>query len=262
MAEDKLVFSTTSAEQSGELRYEPLGSKQIRLLMIHPGTKDSDTQCSLSISPFPPPLDSSSYYTLSYAWGDSAAVVSIEVNGRRKGITRNLEGALRQFRSQTKGTTWWVDGIYIDQGDNAEKSSQVYLTHYIYMGARTVHVWLGTGADESTSVMQMLVACEDTGFPETIMRGLLSRDKSILQIFLDFFNCPHWKRVWIVQELVCASDVVVHCGDWWVNWSTLVKVNEMLRRLEINRYPRIDGDIKINYASSIYSNDVARTTEI
>jgi hypothetical protein len=102
MAEDKLVLSTTSAEQNGGLRYEALGSKQIRLLMIHPGTKDSDIQCTLSVSPFPPPPDSSSYPALSYTWGDSAAVVSIEVNGKRKGITQNLEAALRQFRSQTK----------------------------------------------------------------------------------------------------------------------------------------------------------------
>jgi hypothetical protein len=61
-----MTTTATLAKDSGDLRYTPLGSKQIRLLTIHSGPKDSDIECTLSISSFPPPLDSPSYHALSY----------------------------------------------------------------------------------------------------------------------------------------------------------------------------------------------------
>jgi hypothetical protein len=133
---------------------------------------------------------------------------------------------------------------------------------YIYMGAGAVHIWLGTESETSTFVMQMLVASDETCFPERIMRSLWTQDKSILQGFIDFFNGPYWKQAWILQEVVCASDTYVHCRDWWVKWSTLVTVNEMLYKLEENRWPHTDVSVEIDSPKSIHSLDVVLITSV
>lgn len=42
--------------------------------------------------------DDPSYAALSYVWGDPADTVEIKINGYTSAVTRNLHGALRQFR--------------------------------------------------------------------------------------------------------------------------------------------------------------------
>lgn len=44
----------------------------------------------------------------------------------------------------------------------------------------------------------------------------------------NFFQHPWFQRVWVIQEVILAQQVAVHCGVEMISWQELVKVNELL----------------------------------
>ena len=50
----------------------------------------------------------------------------------------------------------WVDAICINQNDDVEKSWQVAMMWDIYQKAETVRVWLGSAADASNHLMDVM----------------------------------------------------------------------------------------------------------
>ncbi|EAT82310.1 hypothetical protein SNOG_09975 [Parastagonospora nodorum SN15] len=84
----------------------------------------------------------------------------------------------------------------------------------IYAKAERVVIWLGTTqADSLTSE----IAMEEFGDPgglAKISRMITEKD----QIWkwaslLDLMNNTYWKRMWVIQELVVANDVIIQCGN-------------------------------------------------
>ena len=72
-----------------------LGKKEIRLLTLHPGSRDDPMKCDLSVvqlDEFP------IYEALSYTWGDPAVVVPILLHDTPFNITTNLYSALLHLR--------------------------------------------------------------------------------------------------------------------------------------------------------------------
>ena len=136
-------------------QYEPLddNSSRFRLLRLQL-IENSTIKCELEPSII---TDCEPYEALSYTWGSNEKVETITVNGKALDITDNLYAALKHLALPDKERLLWIDGICINQEDDAysEKSQQVQLMRSIYIHASTVIFWLG----KSTSEIQVLMRC-------------------------------------------------------------------------------------------------------
>lgn len=126
---------------------------EFRLLTILPGPEGGNIRCTLEhVSLTSPPR----YEALSYTWGDPKGYLcevpakgnpkrhyTIRIDGHHARVTYNLHSAIQELRHRISPRVVWVDAIYIDQKNNAERSEQVQLMAKIYSQASRVLVWLG-----------------------------------------------------------------------------------------------------------------------
>jgi hypothetical protein len=115
---------------------------EITVLDVQPAQDiNADLVCKLRTISLHTPLWR--YDALSYAWGNTATVENIIVNGIFKRVTRNLVSALRHLRDTASVVTLWVDAISINQSDVAEREQQVRLMRKIHRYAIATRAWLG-----------------------------------------------------------------------------------------------------------------------
>ena len=74
---------------------------------------------------------------------------------------------------------------------------------------------------------------------------------------------PYWQRLWIVQELALARQVVLHCGSRTTSWSKFLETGSQMLQPRPNA-PLMLGDSRSNadssneHASSYYLSDAER----
>ena len=140
---------SASAESTGSI-YKLLGygNRQIRVLVIKPGTYQSDIETEFEYVNLGGTSDQPTrFYALSYYWGDSSknASLSIDMEGKavhKIGISSTLERAIRRFRRPDVPIRIWIDAACINQDDLEERAQQVAMMGSIYSGADMVCVWL------------------------------------------------------------------------------------------------------------------------
>ncbi|KAH7088033.1 heterokaryon incompatibility protein-domain-containing protein, partial [Paraphoma chrysanthemicola] len=189
--------------------YSPLKSElgSIRLLRIMPHEDETaDIQCELFEYPLHISRSTHPYEALSYVWGDPDKTYPILVQGTRFNVTVNLYAALLQLRNHSIERVLWVDAICIDQGNQAEKERQIQNMANIYGQANRVLVWLGEASNDS-----------DLAFNE--MRRVKGKeDMTTLEIQrlelagLALLQRPWFQRIWILQEIAAAQNVLIMCG--------------------------------------------------
>ena len=150
------------------------------------------------------------YNALSYVWGDSPERVTINCNGHRTFITRNLYNALKQIWKVTPKQVLWADALCINQDDDEEKGHQVSMMGDIYKTATTVLIWLGE--DKNTFARSWSAINMAANKPGTFT------DDSALD---DFLAHPWFTRVWTLQEVLLARKAVLICGTRWIDWRLL-----------------------------------------
>ncbi|KAK3665945.1 hypothetical protein LTR22_003264 [Elasticomyces elasticus] len=123
--------------------YSPVGSRQIRLLYVAPGTGYTNIECTLSEVDLAEDL---AYEAVSYCWGSSEKPCNILCNGRRMPVTESAVDALWRFRLPTTVRAVWLDAVCIDQANASEKGEQVVMMAEIYGGAKQVLAWVGHAA--------------------------------------------------------------------------------------------------------------------
>ncbi|KAH9215258.1 heterokaryon incompatibility, partial [Leptodontidium sp. 2 PMI_412] len=74
------------------------------------------------------------YDALSYCWGDTLQISTIEVDGRSVEVSKNLAEALFNAGLEV-GDHIWADAICIDQSNLYEKSYQIMRMGQIYSQA-------------------------------------------------------------------------------------------------------------------------------
>jgi hypothetical protein len=116
--------------------------------------------------------------------------------------------------------------------NDEEKGHQVQLMRFIYEQAQIVHIWLGCEEQGSEGAMKFLLHIqENKPDDDWIFQGLYDNSaKSTLDGVTALFRRPYWKRVWIIQELVCAKNAVVHCGNLSIRWSTVLRLQRLLAK--------------------------------
>ncbi|TAQ91386.1 hypothetical protein B7494_g316 [Chlorociboria aeruginascens] len=182
------------------------------------------------------------YDALSYTWGTDANAPgsSISISGQTFKVTVNLSAALRQLRDSHYLIPLWVDAVCINQQDSKEKGKQIPMMKRIYEGARHTVVWLGPAADNSDAIMDAWDHIGEKAFKANVLditpdiRAVLfdanpdeqrnAIERSIKELSNEVgWNFPYaarkalterdyWRRVWIVQEIVLARNVIILCG--------------------------------------------------
>jgi hypothetical protein len=115
---------------------------------------------------------------LSYVWGDTSGIHTLECSGMGIRITANLDYALRTLRFEDKPRTLWVDSICINQKNVFERSQQVRNMQEIYANAKPVLVWLGEESQKDASAFYSL---------RQLQHQLTNRDESWFLIRLGWY---------------------------------------------------------------------------
>ncbi|KAL8845985.1 MAG: hypothetical protein Q9221_008889 [Calogaya cf. arnoldii] len=191
------------------------------------------------------------YEALSYTWGEAGERGIIFVNGHPFSVTMNLCVALKYIRKAERTRTIWIDAICINQDSTLEKTHQVRLMRDIYRGASKVLVWLGESDGEMSMTVEHL---QKRGVFQLQMEDELG---PFLLGLAKIFKQPWWSRIWVVQEVLVASEPpLLGCGHIWLSWDDLeVGVNN-LKRQEISG----DGDVESGFENPLDFYDIGRMT--
>lgn len=185
------------------------------------------------------PLDSLpvEYEAVSYCWGDPSPVDKIWFgNNSYIDITASASAILRYVADAKKASWIWIDALCIDQKNNKEKGHQVRLMRDIYPSATKVIAYLGLSSADSDLAMKFLETLStaiETEIPDhqsaefswTQARNTLnsfSRGQWRAIKFLLDRNC--FNRLWIVQEMVLASNITFVCGSLELDWKVCLKI--------------------------------------
>ncbi|KAK1831032.1 heterokaryon incompatibility protein-domain-containing protein [Podospora conica] len=216
---------THHRQGDGQFRYRELQESCIRLLKLFPGKK-TRIRCEMvhaSLNNLP------RYMAISYAWGEASDTRTIELNNAIVPITASLYGALNAVRyHKSRMVLVWADALCINQKDTAERSEQVALMTRIYAEADRVAVWLGPEEDDSSSAISFLqhvsnLANTDTGeFVSLVESEAAKPDSGHFGSVVNLFEREYWDRLWIVQEVINARSITVHCGASKISWPAVI----------------------------------------
>ncbi|KAM3084064.1 hypothetical protein ACMFMF_001421 [Clarireedia jacksonii] len=215
-------------------QYRPLNYDQdeIRLLQIfHSPSEDDLIHCQLIHTRL---NDARPYYALSYAWGSKVHPDPIIVNGELFTVTVSLMGALGRLRPSTADEEifLWVDAICIDQNNTSEKNNQIRKMRIIYQTAQRVCAWIGRASDDSSSAIQLVRELNSAS--QDHVKEMLqdpSREEQFLSLKV-LFRRQYWWRIWVIQEVSSAREVMVFCGCEAIPLTELNNVCDILKREE------------------------------
>lgn len=199
--------------------YSPLdpSSKCIRLLELLPSAPSETVRCKLHV------VDRTccpSYVALSYTWGSPQNRQPIDLDDMEFHVQENLWNFLSTMRLCRRWQLFWIDAICIDQSSISERNHQVNMMRDIYAGAELTVVWLGQATDSSDLAISYIASL---GLPAQETKSALEKAlRSLLEQ-------PYWSRIWIVQELMLAKDVMFYCGTKSFSWHQLASLRQTIK---------------------------------
>ena len=270
--------------------YKPLSHElpEIRLLQVQQSrSKTAPVCCSLNTVSL---SDNPNYFALSYVWGEPNFDEQIFIDGTATAVTKALLEPLRNIRDVFGTVLLWVDALCINQQDTNEKNQQVQLMKEIYSNAATVISWLGRkerAFDEAFDLLQRILDASSKYGPDEFDAALkletqkpdsrlvffsgtakdrmrmLSWDarcwligkRAIIAdawaLIAEIFIHPrYWTRVWIFQECVLASNLIVMAGNRTIDINAITLwMSFLARRLAENhrRAYLFDSEIDTEY---------------
>ncbi|RDI76617.1 hypothetical protein Vi05172_g13390 [Venturia inaequalis] len=225
-------------------RYQQLPEDgHIRLLKLQPGTRGDNIHSYLETVSIKDAFRK--YECVSYVWGDTPEYRRIIVGGHSFYVKLNLFAALQHFRDATTTRTLWVDSICIQQTDPPEKGRQVQLMGKIYENGLRTLVWLGVDSlGKASEAVDFLKSTSQVARDLSERYGNIlktpalpgdqnpvSQDIEQWKLFREFVNLPWFSRVWVMQEVGIAADVVMRWGDAEISFSDVINVNELQRHV-------------------------------
>ena len=209
-------------------------SRQIRVVRILPGALAHEMKVKIN----PVDWDTATYDALSYTWGSHLILRRvITVNDRPFLVTDSLFRALRQLRRTKEMRSVWIDALCINQWDNHEKERQVAMMRHIFNNAKRVHIWLGEAPIQLASAFDFVrrLAAAEPSQIGTICAQVSDTWRQPLQ---EILHRKWWSRVWIVEEVALAHDIVIRSGQHELPWKTLSRFlqrSEQISGLDVDR---------------------------
>jgi hypothetical protein len=234
---------------------------EIRLLKLLPespseGAFESPIHSTLIYgyvdSPSLPP-----YEALTYFWGDQTVRRVITLDSAPVSITANLFLALQHLRRPSETRILWVDALCINQSDTAERSHQVSLMRDVYSRCARDVAWLGPLHDSDAFAPDWMSRGREEEGPipyadhvrsgMELMRRMKLRDLDHVSLKgnpglgsmlggREHHQLPYaqvdalgaifrepkvWSRVWVMQELSCASEVTLVYAREELDWAVV-----------------------------------------
>ena len=208
--------------------YDPLNESEFRLIRILQKTT-SNIKCEIEHHSLENPPD---YIAISYAWGDADDSEKIVLEGATIPVTVSLYGALWALREKKKSVLVWVDALSIDQKNRDERTQQVQYMTSIYSKATSVAIWLGPEGSDGKLGTTLLEEIAKNADSEHHIRSLLSSRSMGPEIpaLVSLFERDYWKRLWVVQEVFNAKDVIVHYGPSKLPWDVYKSASNAFQR--------------------------------
>ncbi|KAJ8130201.1 hypothetical protein O1611_g3431 [Lasiodiplodia mahajangana] len=212
------VASLTAA---GKYRYRALPSDtHLRLIYIIPDPEGAAVRVRFSAVPLP---DAPPFETLSYVWGSQNAARLIDVEGDSFEVGENLYDALCMLRLSDAERCFWIDALSINQSDVRERSTQVSMMPKIYAASQRTTVWLGAGANLSAETLELLHLM--TKNYDENPDADVTPNEEVWRELGDLYSNPWFYRVWIIQEVAMAQEVLVLLnGESW-SWTAFAQAS-------------------------------------
>ena len=205
------------------------------------------------------------FEAISYTWRGEKRTVHVLISGRRLAVTPTVARLLRYRRSFFSEAFLWIDGVCINQNDTAERGSQVLLMGDIYRHAERTRVWLAhpseaRGASEARGVMASLLSIDGLLHVTKETRMAMLEDIVLTDVKMPAVAAllarSYFHRVWVVQEVALAKEVLVTYGDIVMEWDALVRVAQLLL------HPRLIGQIHGRRDGWLTTVDVAGVVDL
>jgi hypothetical protein len=119
-----------------------------------------------------------------------------------------------------------VDAICINQDNIAERNHQVGFMSSIYRQAHCVIAWLGPETGTSHKAMSFLNQICEGSVPVADCDSL--RFKENWHAIKSLCEVPYWRRLWIIQEVVLASDILLCCGKDTLPGEAFINIRDLL----------------------------------
>ena len=216
----------TLSSSTQTYQYLPLKhDRDIRLLYLLPGSDEAPLSCSLrivSLSELPV------YEAISYTWGEPIFSASIECSPQgRLPITENLSAALFHLRLADRTRILWADAICINQQDLVERSHQVTLMRDTFERAENVIVWLGEDTGDANEAFEALQTIDSSSSDAHVFNILGSESGKALR---ELLGRSWFRRIWVVQELICARKATITCGNHAMEWEIFLDAAVRIRQ--------------------------------
>ncbi|KAK3074640.1 hypothetical protein LTR53_002785 [Teratosphaeriaceae sp. CCFEE 6253] len=182
--------------------------------------------------------DDMDFMAFSYTWGEASDQEEILINGVPVKVRRNLHDILMQMAENMrnieplKQVDCWFDALCINQGDLAEKNSEIRRMSQIYAASHCVHAWLGRGTAESEDVLMQFTARQTDDDDGDIEKGFMLVDRKRIEELPEFYvgianlvMRPFFTRAWCTQELAMARTLRVMAGRGMAGWSALASLS-------------------------------------
>lgn len=240
-------------------------TEQIRLLTLLPTGPYTEDDESVYVRCYLDVYDRDAlpkYEALSYNWGGEVRTRSIVCNGKSFPVTENCYKALKALgvrcfkRSKPLALPkLWIDAICINQDDNEERSGQVAMMGAIFHSATLTIVHLGDLVDAraASSSMFEIYALDavdtlhrlsqlmtEQELDYTDLRDILRNIDDFASVWKLFFAQSWFTRMWVVQEVLLADQILVLWGQHSIPWRCVELFASMPRQLA--RWSKILGD--------------------
>ena len=168
------------------------------------------------------------YDALSYYWGPPTDLKIVMLEETPVQIRSSLFSFLRVLLAHGQSRPIWLDVLCINQDDVTERNWQVSIMGDIYNHAALVRSWLGVAEPDADYALTYARINDSTILDPQVAKRVRNRAR---EGFRHLLRRPYWERLWIVQEIGLANDVVVHCGSQTVTWTQLM---DAFQSLELN----------------------------
>ncbi|KAM0307422.1 hypothetical protein ACHAPM_000137 [Fusarium culmorum] len=207
----------------------------IRILELLPAPREKALEGRLLVVDVDKPP---AYEALSYTWADASNDSSlcqrifIGHGNRALPITSSCHQGLRHLRKELGSVFIWVDSVCINQSDLEERSYQVAMMDDVFSRANVVHAYVGEdeygNSRKGTKAVPLLQSITEPARPPG--REFKNHASAILD---PFFQRPFFSRLWVVQEVLLARSVILHCGDKFTPITQDMVVKSQNNRVEI-----------------------------
>jgi hypothetical protein len=107
----------------------------------------------------------------------------------------------------------------------------------IYHRATRVIIWLGVAHKYTDDAVRCFKVAEKyCGEPDS-RNFKLARHPAWVRAFKVLLRNPYWERIWVMQEMILASELAIHWGTRTIEWSAFMRLAmQAVRTVDSNKW--------------------------